>query len=61
MKCPRCGSEDVVRTVDHERAGYVAALLCESCERQVCVIRDEPGEAIDEAMRLFLEGAGAHG
>lgn len=61
MECPCCGNEDVDRMLTHERAGFEASIICRSCDRQVCVIRDEPGEAVDEAARLFLEGKGAHG
>ena len=53
MNCPRCGSEYITRTIDHERACYVAAVMCERCNRQVTIIRDDPGDAIDAADTLF--------
>lgn len=59
MKCPRCGgSDDVVRSLSRERAGYVAAIICLACDRQVSVIKEEPGEAVDAAEELFFHGEG---
>lgn len=61
MTCPRCGETEIMRTAKRERAGYTAAIFCETCERQVCVIREEPGDAIDAAEKLFFGNGGRDG
>ena len=61
MNCPRCGETEILRSLSQERAGYVAAVLCERCDRQVTVIRDDPGDAIDAADELFYGKGGTDG
>ncbi|MDL2205384.1 hypothetical protein LJC33_00550 [Eubacteriales bacterium OttesenSCG-928-N13] len=61
MTCPRCGYICITRSLEHERTGYVAAVLCERCDRQVTVIRDDPGDAIDAADTLFYGKGGTDG
>lgn len=61
MTCPRCGDAEVLRSLSQERAGYMAFVLCETCGRQVMVLRDEPGDAVDAAEALFFGKGDADG
>lgn len=60
MTCPNCRtSDDVQRTLTRCKAGYVAAIICTQCNRQVAVTYDDPSEAIDMADEQFTEGGKA--
>jgi hypothetical protein len=58
MNCPVCQSpDDVQRTLTHNpTTGYVAAIICTTCNRQIAVTRDDPGDALGRAGELFEKG-----
>lgn len=62
MNCPTCRTSDGVhRTLSRTDGGYVAAIICFQCDRQVAITHADPGVAIDKAENLFLKGGSPDG